>query len=58
MGVYELYIWTGIGRNGIDRVMRKLEWHFSTFGFCNGISPNDESSHGIDPINPRNILIY
>jgi hypothetical protein len=45
-------IWTGIERNGITRGMRKLEWHISKFGFCNGISLNGESCNGINPINP------
>jgi hypothetical protein len=50
---YRSYIWTGIGRNGIDRGIRKLEWHFSKFGFCNGISPIGENCNGMNPINPN-----
>jgi hypothetical protein len=34
--------------------MRKLEWHFSNIGFCNGIFPSGENSSGMDPINPKN----
>jgi hypothetical protein len=45
-------IWPDIGNNGIDGGMRKLQWHFSNFGFCNGISPTSEICNGIDPINP------
>jgi hypothetical protein len=33
--------------------MKKLEWYFSNFGFCNGISLISESCNGIDPINPN-----
>jgi hypothetical protein len=32
--------------------MRKLEWHFSNIGFCNGIFSSGENSSGMDPINP------
>ena len=35
--------------------MKKLEWHISKFGFCNGISPTYENCNGIDPINPNSI---
>jgi hypothetical protein len=46
------YIRLGIGENGIDRSMRKLEWHISNFDFCNGIFSSCESCNDIDPINP------
>jgi hypothetical protein len=52
---YRSCIWIGIGRNGIARGMRKLEWHISKFGFCNGISSTSENYNGINPINP---LLY
>jgi hypothetical protein len=35
--------------------MVKLQWHFSKFGFYNGISPNHESCSGMNPINPSKI---
>jgi hypothetical protein len=41
-----------IEENGMDRSIRKLEWHISKFSFCNGISLTHESYSGIDPINP------
>ena len=45
-------LWTGIGRNGIVRGMRKLEWHIYEFGFCNGIPTTCENCNGINPIDP------
>jgi sulfatase maturation enzyme AslB (radical SAM superfamily) len=53
-----IVLWIGIGRNGIARGMRKLEWHISKFSFCNNISPIDEYYNGIDPINPFHYRKY
>jgi hypothetical protein len=46
------HICFGKYHNGIDRGMKKLEWHISKSCFCNGIFPKCESYNGIDPINP------